>query len=86
MNNNKEWNGNIQKAYQYLYAALVKYNNAVDSKDVLDTYAQGNTNYKYLYVDTKTKKVYSDIKVSDFIQRYEDNNQILWTAIGVHGY
>ena len=57
VNNNKEWNGNLQKAYQYLYAALVKYNNAVDSKDVLDAYAHGNTNYKYLYVDTKTKKV-----------------------------
>ncbi len=55
-----------QKAYQYLYAALVKYNNAVDSKDVLDAYAQGNTNYKYLYVDTKTKKVYSNIKSVTF--------------------
>ena len=66
VNNNKEWNGNLQKAYQYLYAALVKYNNAVDSKDVLDAYAQGNTNYKYLYVDTKTKKVYSNIKSVTF--------------------
>ena len=36
------------------------------SKDVLDAYAQGNTNYKYLYVDTKTKKVYSNIKSVTF--------------------
>ena len=62
VNDSAKWKADISKAYQYLYAALVKYNNAVDAENRLETYAQGRTNLSYLFVDKKSGKVYSNIK------------------------
>ena len=62
VNNNKEWDGDLHKAYQYLYTVLVKYNNATDAQSLLNEYDEGKTNLSYLYVDTKSGKVYSNIK------------------------
>ena len=62
VNNNKEWKGNISKAYQYLYTALVKYSDASYAEKNLKTYAPGVTNINYMYVDTKNDKVYTNIK------------------------
>ena len=62
VNGNKEWKGNISKAYEYLYTALVKYSNAAYGEKILKTYAPGATNVNYVYVDTKSGKAYSNIK------------------------
>ena len=62
VNNNKEWKGNLSKAYQYLYEALVQYSDASYGKKILKTYASGATNVNYMYVDTKSGKVYTNIK------------------------
>ena len=62
VNNNKEWKGNLNKAYQYLYEALVQYSDASYGKKILKTYASGATNVNYMYVDTKSGKVYTNIK------------------------
>ena len=62
VNNNKEWNGNLSKAYQYLYEALVQYSDASYGEKILKTYASGATNVNYMYVDTKSGKVYTNIK------------------------
>ena len=62
VNNNKNWKGNISKAYQYLYTALVKYSDASYAEKNLKTYAPGVTNINYMYVDTKNDKVYTNIK------------------------
>ena len=62
VNDNTKWKGDIKSAYQYLYAALDKYNNAADAEKSLETYAQGKTNLSYLFVDKKSGKVYSNIK------------------------
>lgn len=62
VNDSTKWKGDISTAYQYLYAALVKYNNAADAEKSLETYAQGKTNLSYLFVDKKSGKVYSNIK------------------------
>lgn len=62
VNNNKEWKGNLNKAYQYLYEALVQYSDASYGEKILKTYALGATNVNYMYVDTKSGKVYTNIK------------------------
>lgn len=62
VNNSEEWKGDISKAYQYLYEALVKYNDASYGEKILDTYASGVTNINYMYADTKSDKVYTNIK------------------------
>lgn len=62
VNDSTKWKGDIRSAYQYLYAALDKYNNAADAEKSLETYAQGKTNLSYLFVDKKSGKVYSNIK------------------------
>ena len=62
VNNNKEWKGNLSKAYQYLYEALVQYSDASYGEKILKTYAPGATNVNYMYVDTKSGKVYTNIK------------------------
>ena len=62
VNDSTKWKGDVSKAYQYLYAALVKYNNAADAEKTLEMYAQGRTNLSYLFVDKKSGKVYSNIK------------------------
>ena len=62
VNNNKEWKGNLNKAYQYLYEALVQYSDASYGEKILKTYAPGATNVNYMYVDTKSGKVYTNIK------------------------
>lgn len=62
VNNNKEWKGNLSKAYQYLYEALVQYSDASYGEKILKTYASGATNVNYIYVDTKSGKVYTNIK------------------------
>ena len=62
VNNSEKWKGNLSKAYQYLYTALVKYNDASYADKILKTYAQGATNINYMYVDTKSDKVYTNIK------------------------
>ena len=62
VNNNKEWKGNLNKAYQYLYEALVQYSDASYGEKILKTYASGATNVNYMYVDTKSGKVYTNIK------------------------
>ena len=62
VNDSTKWRGDISKAYQYLYAALEKYNNAADAEKILETYAQGKTNLSYLFVDKKSGKVYSNMK------------------------
>lgn len=61
VNNSKEWKGNISRAYQYLYEALVEYSDASYGEKILKTYTQGATNINYMYVDTKSDKVYSNI-------------------------
>ena len=62
VNNNKEWKGNLSKAYQYLYEALVQDSDASYGEKILKTYASGATNVNYMYVDTKSGKVYTNIK------------------------
>ncbi len=62
VNNSEEWKGNISKAYEYLYTALVEYSDASYGEKVLKTYATGVTNVNYMYVDTKSDKVYTNIK------------------------
>lgn len=62
VNNNKEWKGNLSKAYQYLYEALVQYSDASYGEKILKTYVSGATNVNYMYVDTKSGKVYTNIK------------------------
>lgn len=62
VNNNKEWKGNLNKAYQYLYEALVQYSDASYGEKILKTYASEATNVNYMYVDTKSGKVYTNIK------------------------
>ena len=62
VNNNKEWKGNLSKAYQYLYEALVQCSDASYGEKILKTYASGATNVNYMYVDTKSGKVYTNIK------------------------
>lgn len=62
VNNNKEWKGNLSKAYQYLYEALVQYSDASYGEKILKTYASGATNVNYMYVNTKSGKVYTNIK------------------------
>ncbi len=62
VNDSTKWKSDIRSAYQYLYAALDKYNNAADAEKSLETYAQGKTNLSYLFVDKKSGKVYSNIK------------------------
>lgn len=62
VNNNKEWKGNLSKAYQYLYEALVQYSDASYGEKILKTYASGAPNVNYMYVDTKSGKVYTNIK------------------------
>lgn len=62
VNTNKEWKGNISKAYEYLYTALVQYSDASYGEKILKTYEPGATNVDYMYVDTKSDKVYSNIK------------------------
>ena len=62
INNSEEWKGNISKAYEYLYTALVEYSDASYGEKVLKTYATGVTNVNYMYVDTKSDKVYTNIK------------------------
>ena len=56
VNNSKEWKGNISRAYQYLYEALVEYSDASYGEKILKTYTQGATNINYMYVDTKSDK------------------------------
>ena len=62
VNNNKEWKGNLSKAYQYLYEALVQYSDVSYGEKIMKTYASGATNVNYMYVDTKSGKVYTNIK------------------------
>ena len=62
VNDSTKWKGDISKAYQYLYTALEKYNNAADAEKTLEMYAQGRTNLSYLFVNKKSGKVYSNIK------------------------
>lgn len=62
VNNSEEWKGNISKAYEYLYTALVEYSDASYGEKVMKTYATGVTNVNYMYVDTKSDKVYTNIK------------------------
>ena len=62
VNNSEEWKRDISRAYQYLYEALVKYNDASYGEKILKTYAAGATNVNYMYVDTKSNKVYTNIK------------------------
>lgn len=62
VNNSEEWKGNISKAYEYLYTALVEYSDASYGEKILKTYATGVTNVNYMYVDTKSDKVYTNIK------------------------
>lgn len=38
------------------------YQNASDANDTLKSYAHGKTNLQYIYVDTKSDDVYSNIK------------------------
>ena len=62
VNNSEEWKGDISRAYQYLYEALVKYNDASYGEKILKTYEAGVTNINYMYADTKSDKVYTNIK------------------------
>ena len=62
VNNSEEWKGNLSKAYEYLYTALVQYSDASYGEKILKTYTPGVTNVNYMYVDTKSNKVYTNIK------------------------
>ena len=45
-----------------MYEALVQYSDASYGEKILKTYASGATNVNYMYVDTKSGKVYTNIK------------------------
>ena len=59
--NSSKWEGgSLSDAYHLLYMALIRFSNAADAENILEEYAQGNTNLKYLFIDKKSNKVYSN--------------------------
>lgn len=62
-NDNPEWNGRLSEAYQMLRDSIYRINSEVGSYQNLESfYLEGDTNFAYLYVDTDTKRVYSNRK------------------------
>lgn len=62
-NDNPEWNGRLSEAYEMLHDSIYRINDEERSYQNLESfYLEGDTNFAYLYVDTDTKRVYSNRK------------------------
>ncbi len=60
-NQNPEWNGRLEEAYQMLGKALDKLSHNFSAYETLtDNYEEGNTNLTYLLADKTEKKIYTN--------------------------
>lgn len=60
VNDNPEWNGRLSEIYDILNGVMCYLADYRDSSGVLDSYAEGDTNLTYLYVDKKTREVFTN--------------------------
>lgn len=62
-NNSPVWNGRLSEAYDMLRDSVYRIHDEVTSYQNLESfYLEGDTNFVYLYVDTDTKRVYTNRK------------------------
>lgn len=59
-NNEPNWNGRLEEAYDALDDALGKVGTALNSARLLEDYKEGNTNLTYLFISEKANKVFSN--------------------------
>lgn len=61
VNNNPQWNGRLDEAYNMLgdvlYALNEQYTSYKKSKDIVK---EGDTNFSYIYADTKSQRIYTN--------------------------
>lgn len=78
VNTNPEWNGRLEEAYNLIINALGALNSEKNEYDTAGTsFAEGNTNLTYLYVDKDAKKVYTNCGDYEKYDDYEKNIEAL---------
>lgn len=86
VNENKEWNGKLSLALEYISRALDIMPNYISQYYVYDRYTEGNTNLTYMYVNEVEKKIYSNnSNYSKYkqVKTYEDKIKSLGSYIVV---
>lgn len=61
VNEDERWNGRLQDAYDMIYSTVHSFNEyQISYQELEDGLKEGDTNYRFVYVDKSAKKVYSN--------------------------
>lgn len=74
VNENPEWNGQLQEIYTMLQNVIETFGNSYDGYDSVNSgIEEGDSNYYYLYADLKSKKIYTNKKEYSNPAELEEN-------------
>ena len=74
VNENPEWNGQLQEIYTMLQNVIETFGNSYDGyASVNSGIEEGDSNYYYLYADLKSKKIYTNKKEYSHPAELEEN-------------
>lgn len=74
VNENPEWNGQLQEIYTMLQNVIETFGNSYDGyASVNSGIEEGDSNYYYLYADLKSKKIYTNKKEYSNPEELEEN-------------
>ena len=76
VNSNERWNGHLQDAFNGLYDILSQINNYNEQMDVLNGYAQGQSNMSYLYINEDYGQVLTNDAELTKELNYDNNKSI----------
>ena len=73
-NDNPIWNGRLSEAYEMLRYCIYQVESDMrEYNDLSEFYQEGDTNFAYLYVDTDTKRVYTNRKAYQDYDKAQEN-------------
>lgn len=80
VNNNARWNGHLQDAFNGLYDILSRIDNYNEQTDILDSYAQGQSNMSYLYINEDNGQVFSNDSELAKELNYDKNESVTFSG------
>lgn len=73
-NENSDWNGRLDEAYQMVYSAIETVGHSYDTyTDINAGIEEGDTNFSYMYVDMRGKHVYTNKTEYEAYEHVESN-------------
>lgn len=79
VNENERWNGHLQDAFNGLYDILSSIDNYNEQMDVLNGYAQGQSNMSYLYVNEDNGQVLTNDSDLEKELNYEKDKNVTFS-------